>query len=96
MDIRFGSALRNVSATFWQKVTEEILSRVSILSLGYEEAMVAGDILAKLQRTGQMIGVEDILIAATAMHHGCNVVTGNIRHFGRIEGLRVENWFEPS
>jgi predicted nucleic acid-binding protein len=34
----------------------------------------------------------DALIAATAFEHGLSVLTANIKHFGQIEGLRVETF----
>jgi tRNA(fMet)-specific endonuclease VapC len=95
MELRFGSALRNDFESFWSRVTDQILSRVKILPLDFTEALMAGDLLSLLQRTGQQIGIEDVLIAATALHHHCTLVTANIRHFIRIDKLAVENWLEP-
>jgi tRNA(fMet)-specific endonuclease VapC len=50
-----------------------------------------GNILADLRETGQTIGIEDVLIAASALTHQCTVVTANTRHFSRITALKVEN-----
>jgi len=58
-------------------------------------AETAGEILANLRKTGQILGIEDVLIAASAITHGLTVVTANVRHFAIIEGLRVENWLRP-
>jgi tRNA(fMet)-specific endonuclease VapC len=93
MELRFGSALRQDFETFWPRIDEEILSRVNILPFGAEEALNAGDTLARLQKAGRQIGIEDILIASTALNNKCVLVTGNTRHFSHIEGLVVENWF---
>ncbi len=41
---------------------------------------------------GQMIDEFDILIAATAKVYNLILVTNNLRHFGRIEGLTIEDW----
>ena len=95
MELRFGSALRNDFEIFWSRVTDQILSRVKILPFGLAEALTAGDLLASLQSTGQPIGIEDVLIAATALHHQCTLVTANTRHFIRIDKLAVENWLGP-
>lgn len=40
----------------------------------------------------QMIGENDLKIAATALHHKLTVVTRNVRHFSRVPGLIVEDW----
>ena len=37
----------------------------------------------------------DLQIAAIALRHRLTVVTGNIRHFAGIPGLKVENWLAP-
>jgi tRNA(fMet)-specific endonuclease VapC len=91
-EIRFGSALRDDFPIFWQRITDELLSGISILHFGEDEAVIAGDILAQLQKTGQKIGTEDILIAATALANRCTLVTANIKHYSRIPGLKIENW----
>lgn len=92
MELRFGSALRKNFESFWLRIFEEILSKVHILPLGFEEMLIAGDTLAHLQQTGNQIGIEDILIASTALNHQCIMVTANTRHFSKIPGLIVENW----
>ena len=50
-------------------------------------ARVRGDLRSK----GQLIGDPDLLIAATALHHDLTLLTHNVRHFGRIAGLKVED-----
>ena len=95
MELRLGSALRPDFKTFWEKISSEVLDLVRIIPIGSDEAVVAGDILADLRKTGQIIGLEDVLIAASALTHGLIVVTANERHFLRIQGLKVENWLQP-
>lgn len=46
----------------------------------------------KLRKKGKPIDDFDLLIAATAIHEDCVLVTENIRHMDRFENLRVENW----
>lgn len=92
MELRFGSALRDDFEAFWLKIDEEIVSRVQIIPIGKREAMMAGDILAEMRKTGKTIGMEDVLIAASAMMNQCIMVTTNVLHFSRIQGLTVENW----
>lgn len=95
MELRFGSALRKDFESFWVRIGDEILSRVTILPLEHDDALTAGDILATLQRTGKAIGMEDVLIASTALRYQCTLVTANTRHFYNIRELAVENWLEP-
>ncbi|HVZ34351.1 MAG TPA: PIN domain-containing protein [Polyangiaceae bacterium] len=51
-----------------------------------------GDIRAQLERAGQLIGGNDLLIAAQAVALGCTVVTDDQREFERVKDLNVENW----
>ena len=53
-----------------------------------------GTILAEMRKAGQSIGIEDVLIAASAITNQCIIVTGTIRHFSKISGLIVEDWFK--
>lgn len=52
-----------------------------------------GEIKAELQKTGERLPDADLLIAATALDAGTALVTGNSKHFSRIPGLLLENWF---
>lgn len=49
---------------------------------------------ADLRRSGATIADFDLLIAATAKRHNLVLVTNNIKHFDRIEGLTLANWVE--
>ena len=94
MELRFGSVLREDTEIFWEKVTQEIISRVNIVPIAEREALSAGNILAELRKKGESIGLEDVLIAASAVANQYIVVTANTRHFSKIKGLKVENWLE--
>ncbi len=91
-ELRFGSVLRDDFNIFWQRIMDSILSRISTLNFGDEEAHIAGDILAQLQKKGQILGVEDVYIAATALSNKCTLITANTKHYKRIDGLKLENW----
>src|SRR3989339_299847 len=51
-----------------------------------------GQILASLQRSGQIIGNNDLWLAAHARAEGWILVTNNEREFVWVDGLQVENW----
>ena len=46
----------------------------------------------QLEKRGEIIDDFDLLIAATALTEGCTLVTHNLKHFERIEGLHTEDW----
>ena len=51
-----------------------------------------GEIRWELERQGLRIGDMDTFIAATALEEDVILVTGNVKHFKRIPGLKIENW----
>jgi tRNA(fMet)-specific endonuclease VapC len=51
-----------------------------------------GEIYRALASTGQLIGANDIWIAATALAHGYSIVTNNHDEFRRVPGLIVERF----
>jgi tRNA(fMet)-specific endonuclease VapC len=68
------------------------LGGVEIIDFDPADAEAAARIKADLAARGQMIGAYDLLIAAQASTRDLTVVTGNVREFGRVPGLRVEDW----
>ena len=55
-------------------------------------AKAYADIRLALEQQGLPIGEMDMMIAASALSGGHVLVTNNVRHFGRVQGLVVENW----
>src|SRR5436305_8484776 len=68
---------------------EAILGSIPILPFDLRVARTHADIWARLTATGQPIGAHDLLIAATALTHGYDVLTENRRDFQRVPGLVV-------
>ena len=64
------------------------------VSLGFDDGCAEryGELRADLRRTGQLIGPNDTMIAATALVHKLTLVTHNTREFSRVLGLRLEDW----
>ena len=50
-------------------------------------AELAGHIAGELERIGHPIGLADPMIAALALTHGMELVTGNTAHFQRVQNL---------
>ncbi len=71
---------------------EAFLDPIEIIPLGRGEAIEWGRIEAQLRKQGTPIEAEDGMIAATAHLHGLTLVSGNIRHFERVRGLKTVNW----
>lgn len=70
----------------------EMLSPLEKVAFDDRAAMLYGEIRAELERTGQIIGAYDMLIAAHALSLDAILVTNNIREFERAYALQIENW----
>jgi tRNA(fMet)-specific endonuclease VapC len=66
--------------------------RFPMLEFDREDAQRAGEIRAALAAAGSAIGPYDVLIAGQALARDMTLVTRNLREFGRVPGLAVENW----
>ncbi len=71
----------------------ELTAVISVLPFAEAEARATARIRADLERMGRPIGPLDTLIAGTALRYGATLVTHNVREFGRIESLSLEDWY---
>ncbi len=74
---------------------EKLTNAIQVMPLDDAVAQQYGKIRAKLEQTGQMIGNNDLWIAAHAKAEGWILVTNNEREFKRVSGLKIENWAKP-
>jgi tRNA(fMet)-specific endonuclease VapC len=74
---------------------DALASSMTIADLPAMAADHYGQIRAELQRTGQIIGNNDLWLAAHARANGWVLVTNNEREFERVPALLVENWVAP-
>lgn len=75
-----------------QEALETLLRFLPVVDYPAAAAKEYGRISGDLQRRGLLIGANDMLIAAHARSLGLTLVTNNTRGFGRIAGLKLENW----
>lgn len=47
---------------------------------------------SRLRKTGFLIDDFDLIIGATAIHHGMILVTNNTKHLNRLSGIQIEDW----
>jgi tRNA(fMet)-specific endonuclease VapC len=64
----------------------------AVLEFGVEDARQAGEVRAFLASKGTPIGPHDVLIAGQAMARNLILVTHNTEEFGRVPGLRFDDW----
>lgn len=72
----------------------ELFLVIPPLPLPDTAAATYGAIRIDLERRGQLIGNNDLWIAAHALAEGMVLVTNNEREFRRVRDLKVQNWAE--
>ena len=70
---------------------EQILSSFIAIEITASISRIHSTIVADLMQRGQIIGVQDMWIAATAIQNGFSVLTYDVSDFSRITGLNVLN-----
>lgn len=85
-----------VSAAARRKQNQAVLDRLAVylavLDWPQDAAQHYAEIRADLKKRGAQLGAADLMIAAHARALGAIVVTNNTKDFGRVKGLRIENW----
>jgi len=89
-ELRYG-VLKKDSPRLTEKV-DHLLTQVTVLPLDAQVEQHYAEIRVALEKVGQPIGHNDLLIAAHARALDLILVTDNVREFSRIPGLAVENW----
>ena len=84
------------SATAKRKQNQAILDSLAlhlvVLDWPQDAAKHYAEIRADLKKRGAQLGAADLMISAHARAMGAIVVTNNVKDFGRVKGLEVENW----
>ena len=73
-------------------VTYRVAELFAIIDVNRSVMDIFGEIKNNLSDKGKVIEDMDLLIAATAMSHNLTLVTNDVSHFKKIDGLRLENW----
>ncbi|MGE9296550.1 MAG: type II toxin-antitoxin system VapC family toxin [Puniceicoccales bacterium] len=69
-----------------------LLQLVEIYPFDSAAALKSGELIAKLWSLGTPIGDYDSQIAGHAIALSLPLLTGNAKHFERVEGLKVVSW----
>jgi tRNA(fMet)-specific endonuclease VapC len=79
-----------------QRATQNVASidslQFEVLAFDKEDARQAGEVRALLAARGTPIGPYDVLIAGQAKSRNLILITNNTDEFGRVPGLRVDDW----
>ena len=91
-ELRYGAAKRHSDGLTRQLHT--ILSALDILPLDEPADRRYGELRALLERQGNTIEPNDLLIASHALSLPLTLVTANVDEFSRVPNLDVENWLD--
>ena len=73
------------------RIEHHIIPSLTILPYDTSVARTYGQIRAELESQGNSPGDADLQIAATALEHDLVVVTGNLKHYRRVPGLKIHS-----
>lgn len=83
LEIVYGAGKSQIE--FWEK----LLKKVTILPFHENSVEIAITTMKTLREENKIIGMADILIAATAISHSCKIATLNLKDFERIKNLNI-------
>lgn len=78
-----------------RRIVDAFVAGIDVRPFDEAAAVEFGRVATALQKRGTPIsqyGQYDALIAAHALSLQCTVVTGNLKHFSQVPGLKTENW----
>lgn len=90
-ELQMGVARAQESLAEYQRVVEVVKTK-EIVPMTEAIAARAGRLEGELRNRGEPIGLNDCIVAATALHHEEPVVTRNVDHFDRIDGLLLREY----
>ena len=91
MELYFG-AYRSKKMTGNLSKVRAIENAFEIVSVNSECADIFGMLKASLRKSGMSLDDFDLIIASCAMTNNLTLVTNNIKHFRRIDGLKLTDW----
>lgn len=90
-ELRFG-ACKSRYRREAERILRELTQTMPVMQMGPEVGVRYGEIRSELEKSGCVIGGNDLWIAAHALALGVPLVTNKEREFARVPGLKVQNW----
>ena len=75
-----------------REALEQFVSPLEVASFDRRATIAYGKLRTTLEKKGQPIGSMDLLIAAHAISLEVRLITHNVKEFGKVPGLHVEDW----
>ena len=94
--VTYGELFRGCERSdFIQKNHEQLnqlIHSIPVQAMPIETGAIYGKLRTDLEKSGNIIGANDLWIAAHAMALDFTLVTNNTNEFSRVDGLKIENW----
>ncbi len=91
MDLYYGAYKSQKKTSNLAKI-KTLENSLQIVPLGQEPVEIFGMLKAGMESSGTPLDDVDLILASCALAHNLTLVTNNLKHFERIEGLRIQNW----
>ena len=75
-------------------LVEQFLLTVTVIHSTNQILQRFGILKASLENKGFPLADADLFVVSSALETGQFLVTGNLKHFSRVENLRLENWLK--
>ena len=90
-ELLYGAKKSKKKVDYTNKV-EQFLLPFEVIAFDDKAATIYAEIRAEVAAAGTPIGPNDLIIAATVMANSGTLITNNENEFGRVNGLKLENW----
>lgn len=85
-------ALKNQNSKRTMEAVSNFLSPFEIIPFDDSASVIYSNTRFILEKSGKIIGPNDLIIAATVLSRKGFLVTNNEKEFKRIPGLKIRNW----
>lgn len=90
-ELLYGAAKRG-SPQLVDRIRDLIPRAAAVLPFDASAAEIYGPLRAELESEGRRLDEPDLRIASITLSRDLTLISGNVRHFSRVPGLRLENW----
>ena len=93
MELYYGAYKSKKTTSNLAKI-KTLENSLDVLVLGKESVEIFGMLKSNMEISGTPLDDSDSVLASCALAHNLTLVTNNLKHFQRIDGLKIANWIE--
>lgn len=95
MELYYGAYKSKKTTSNLAKI-KTLENSLDVVALGRESVEIFGMLKSDMEASGTPLDDFDLVLASCALAHNLILVTNNLKHFQRIEGLKIANWAEQT